>query len=535
VTVAHNTMEVRVRQRVDDPQRQRRRPHAGVTTRTNMDRTTQQQLQGVESFLPQTDDTDDVGVSIVLLPLEQQQQQLLFPSVSSNTAQQQTGHAAGRVWDTSSHLHSGSVLDGFWSTIRNNSYSATDFLWMYTTVLGVSLVAWVLYLLIPKGARIPRRKTMIWKTFKRNDSNGMHKQREKPTESFLARFKKRHLNDNSTADTSFASNNNPLNVSLPNQQRSLEEDERGLLPANFSTAEHEKRRRRLLRAEAAAAQAAANESQRLAKISAAVAETRESPPRSTPSYNNPTSAPPPTTTTTTPTRRYFQSRLHTAVPDAETVTLTPTKHPSQSHRVPAIGILQETLKRLQGRGIRLTAHGVQTSAKRVWIRYDTDCTTLQWQTEVLAKTATGNNNNDGAMTLVRGVLHNIPMANVMYIDVGKKTTALMKVPDAAVPATTCFSLLTATGSLDLQANSKLERDALVSCFSLLLDQVHESDWRRLYEETSSSTATGAASSSLAPSHVSSTDVVMMGKPRKYDSPPVAGSGVSLFSVGLSDI
>ena len=45
----------------------------------------------------------------------------------------------------------------------------------------------------------------------------------------------------------------------------------------------------------------------------------------------------------------------------------------------------------------------------------------------------------------------------------------------------CFSLLTQNGSLDLQANSKLERDALVSCFSMILDDVHTEDWRALYE------------------------------------------------------
>jgi hypothetical protein len=71
---------------------------------------------------------------------------------------------------------------------------------------------------------------------------------------------------------------------------------------------------------------------------------------------------------------------------------------------------------------------------------------------------------------------------VLYIDVGKKTTALKRLDDVKVPDPTCFSLLTQNGSLDLQASSKLERDALVSCFSMILDDVHaNANWRELYE------------------------------------------------------
>ena len=43
--------------------------------------------------------------------------------------------------------------------------------------------------------------------------------------------------------------------------------------------------------------------------------------------------------------------------------------------------------------------------------------------------------------------------------------------------------MTQNGSLDLQASSKLERDALVSCFSMILDDVHTEDWRAIYEAT----------------------------------------------------
>jgi len=68
----------------------------------------------------------------------------------------------------------------------------------------------------------------------------------------------------------------------------------------------------------------------------------------------------------------------------------------------------------------------------------------------------------------------------MYVDVGKQTTALRRVENSAVPETLCFSLLTKEGSLDLESNSPRERDALVSCFSLVLDEVHAQNWRDIY-------------------------------------------------------
>jgi len=73
----------------------------------------------------------------------------------------------------------------------------------------------------------------------------------------------------------------------------------------------------------------------------------------------------------------------------------------------------------------------------------------------------------------------------MYVDVGKQTTALRRVENAALADSVCFSLLTKDGSLDLEANSSLERDALVNCFSLVLDEVHAQNWRDLYRAPSS--------------------------------------------------
>jgi hypothetical protein len=161
------------------------------------------------------------------------------------------------------------------------------------------------------------------------------------------------------------------------------------------------------------------------------------------------------------------------------------KPPSPEHpgisRLPPTKILNETMERLRTRGIRLIAHGVQCDPKRVWIRLDEEITSVTWQTEYPRRIV--NQNGEASIVLMRGALHNIALPNVLYVDIGKKTNALMRRENRSIPDSVCFSLLTQNGSLDLQTNSKLERDALVSCFSLVLDQVHTEDWRSLYEES----------------------------------------------------
>ena len=150
-------------------------------------------------------------------------------------------------------------------------------------------------------------------------------------------------------------------------------------------------------------------------------------------------------------------------------------------KIPPNRIIAETMGRLQGRGIRLVAHGVQCDPKRVWIKLEDDTASVTWQTEFPRRVP--NQSGQVSIVLMRGSLHRIALCNVLYIDVGKKTTALQRLDGKRVPDATCFSLLTQNGSLDLQANSKLERDALVSCFSMILDDVHDEDWRALYEKS----------------------------------------------------
>lgn len=167
--------------------------------------------------------------------------------------------------------------------------------------------------------------------------------------------------------------------------------------------------------------------------------------------------------------------------------------PSPDHpalpRIPSDKILTETMHRLENRGIRLVAHGVHCDPKRVWVQLDLNeendgvgggSPSVTWQTEFPRRVP--NQSGQVSIVLMRGSLHRIALTNVLYIDVGKKTNALLKLDPSKIPDSTCFSLLTQNGSLDLQANSKLERDALVSCFSIILDKIHGNlDWRALYE------------------------------------------------------
>jgi hypothetical protein len=197
------------------------------------------------------------------------------------------------------------------------------------------------------------------------------------------------------------------------------------------------------------------------------------------------------------------------------VSTPPTPEHPALKIIPPNKVIAETMARLQGqRGIRLVAHGVHCDPKRVWIRLHDDTITddtittpaattnnvqveeqpcLTWQTEFPRRIPNNLSNNhlqqqqqqdatssSYSIVLMRGSLHKIVLKQILYIDVGKKTQALQLTP-TSVPDTTCWSLLTQNGSLDLQASTPLERDALVSCFSMILDDVHEEDWRALYE------------------------------------------------------
>jgi hypothetical protein len=194
----------------------------------------------------------------------------------------------------------------------------------------------------------------------------------------------------------------------------------------------------------------------------------------------------------------YEHRYHPAIP-------TP----------PSVQILRDTFSRLERGGVRLVAHGIHCESKRVWIRiaYDRlhvpESFAVKWQTEVCRTVEAADGRISKVWIKRGGPGHTLPLAKVLCVDVGKNTSALAGKP--SLDPSTCFSLLTSTGSLDLEARSRLERDAIVCCLSRLLDQVHDTDWRQLYRESPEpSTVTSAmvSTSTFPPTSIADTSAAV---------------------------
>jgi hypothetical protein len=142
-------------------------------------------------------------------------------------------------------------------------------------------------------------------------------------------------------------------------------------------------------------------------------------------------------------------------------------------------VISAAMQQLRDPGVLIVAHGSRGKPKTV--RLQLTEAAITWRTETRRKAGPRGE----VLKPKMGKLHQVPLAHIMYVDVGKQTTALRRVENAAVPEQLCFSLLTKEGSLDLEANSPRERDALVSCFSLVLDEVHAANWRDIYRGPSS--------------------------------------------------
>ncbi len=139
-------------------------------------------------------------------------------------------------------------------------------------------------------------------------------------------------------------------------------------------------------------------------------------------------------------------------------------HPDPDFVPPYTVVWKSTLKSLEDPGVRCMAHGVTTKPRTVWLQYVPERQTLTWKTEMYTET-----DDD-----VWGPLHQLALEQILYIDVGSHTPALEKEsPDLTL------SLLTRQGSLDLQTRTSMERNALVSCFCILLDRTHGPGWRHL--------------------------------------------------------
>jgi len=139
-------------------------------------------------------------------------------------------------------------------------------------------------------------------------------------------------------------------------------------------------------------------------------------------------------------------------------------------------VISAAMQQLRDPGVLIVAHGSRGKPKTVRLQLTESAVT--WRTETRKRSTKD-------MKPKMGKLHQVPLSHIMYVDVGKQTTALRRVENASVSDALCFSLLTKEGSLDLEANSPRERDALVSCFSLVLDEVHAQNWRDIYRGPSS--------------------------------------------------
>jgi len=160
-------------------------------------------------------------------------------------------------------------------------------------------------------------------------------------------------------------------------------------------------------------------------------------------------------------------------------------HPNEStnHRVPSHMVLSSTLTSLREPGIRLNAHGTQCEPRRIWIQLEVHRELLEWRTE--NRSDPKEQTSTGQVTYTLGPKHKIPLQDIIYVDVGKTTSALQLLAENEISSEVSFSILTKNGSLDLNAGNKLERDALISCFCLVLDTIHldNSDgtsWRNLH-------------------------------------------------------
>jgi hypothetical protein len=173
-----------------------------------------------------------------------------------------------------------------------------------------------------------------------------------------------------------------------------------------------------------------------------------------------------------------------------TALTTPASHvnnPLSSSTTPQDEIVvSAAMQQLRDPGVLIVAHGSRGKPKTV--RLSLTETAITWRTEsrkASSAAAAGGRVVPPSALPKLGKLHAVPLSHIMYVDVGKQTTALRRVENAPVPETLCFSLLTKEGSLDLEAASPRERDALVACFSLVLDEVHAQNWRDIYRGPSS--------------------------------------------------
>ena len=97
-------------------------------------------------------------------------------------------------------------------------------------------------------------------------------------------------------------------------------------------------------------------------------------------------------------------------------------------------VISAAMQQLRDPGVLIVAHGSRGKPKTVRLQLTESAIT--WRTETRKKTATAAQNGQAAPGAVQ---------HIMYVDVGKQTTALRRVENASVSEQLCFSLLTKEG------------------------------------------------------------------------------------------
>ncbi len=135
---------------------------------------------------------------------------------------------------------------------------------------------------------------------------------------------------------------------------------------------------------------------------------------------------------------------------------TPTTPPKSSHESSMIEErVRYSLKKPPG--LRLIAHGIKVRPRPVWIQLHVDhhkqeanasefhnC--LTWRAELRTGTSLSSNNTPSL-----GSIRKVSLEDIAGIELGQKTVALKRLSkEKSVREDVCFSILTNTGTLDLQ-------------------------------------------------------------------------------------
>lgn len=388
---------------------------------------------------------------------------------SDNSQYDVTGSVQGHTFSWFRHLAND---DGSYyrrrTTYASSAAASSSFpLTSYVQLLGWGLVAWVLYLLLPRGLR---------KTYCHTDRRRHRRHRQ------VAILPNQQVPMKPPIPTSAMKRpvSPPLNISVPRiRAREIDRPSPQLKPSQ--NAPPRKVAPEAPKPSAAASGRAADSGPSFGRAEYHHQHHDPEPLLEPDDYSRDESL-----VSLLEDSQFSSNNTSTTEPSSAQLGHEPRYHPAIP-TPPNVQILRDTFSRLERGGIRLVAHGIHCESKRVWIQVTYDRLNLpesfaiKWQTEVCRTIQSADGRVSKVWIKRGGPGHTLPLAKVLCVDVGKNTSALASKP--SLDPSTCFSLLTSTGSLDLEARSRLERDAIVCCLSRLLDQVHDVDWRQLYRES----------------------------------------------------